>query len=48
LQSPALYERFFAAGLTPLGGSPEEFSELIQREIPKRDRVVREAKIPVE
>jgi tripartite-type tricarboxylate transporter receptor subunit TctC len=48
VQSPALRERYTAAGLEPLTSSPAEFRERIRREIPKWIDVARRAKIKVD
>jgi tripartite-type tricarboxylate transporter receptor subunit TctC len=48
LKSPVVAQRFSAAGLEPLGSTPEEFSALIAREIPRWREVVKAANIRVE
>lgn len=48
LKSPAAGERFAAAGLEPVGSTPEEFAAVIRREIPKWEKVVKTAGIKVE
>ncbi len=48
LKTPALRERFSAAGLEPLGNKPEEFAAQIRSEIPKWLAVARAAKINVD
>jgi len=48
LKTPALRERFSAAGLEPLGSTPEAFRAQLQREIPTWRRVAKEANIPVD
>ncbi len=48
LKTPALRERFSAAGLEPLGNTPEEFAAQIRSEIPKWLAVARAAKINVD
>ena len=48
VQSPALRERYTAAGLEPLTSSPAEFRDRIRREIPKWIDVARRAKIKVD
>ena len=48
LAAPALRERFAAAGLEPLSSTPEEFRDLIRREVPRWKEVARLAKIQVD
>jgi len=48
LKSPAVAERFAAAGLEPLGSTPEEFAAVMRREIPRWEKVVKSAGIEVE
>ena len=48
LKSPVLRDRFTSAGLEPLGGTPEEFRDLIRREIPIWHKVAKQANIKVE
>lgn len=48
VKSPALTQRFSAAGLEPLGSTAQEFSDLIKRESPKWQRVVQAANITIE
>lgn len=48
LKSPATAERFSGAGLEPVSNTPEAFAELIKREIPKWEKVVKAANIKVE
>ena len=48
LKSPVAGERFAAAGLEPRGSTPDEFADLIQREILKWKKVVKAANIVVE
>lgn len=48
LKTPLIRERFSAAGLEPLGNTPDEFSAKIRSEIPKWIKVAREAKIHAE
>jgi len=43
LKSPATATRFASLGLEPLSSTPEEFSALIRREIPKWQKVVKAA-----
>jgi tripartite-type tricarboxylate transporter receptor subunit TctC len=45
---PAFRERFMAAGIQPLGSTPEEFAALIKRDIPKWSRLVLDAGIKPE
>ena len=48
LKSPALAERYAAGGVEPLSSTPEEFAELIRRELPRWHKVVKAANIHVE
>ena len=48
LKSPAVSERFAAAGLEPLTSTPREFSDRIKSELPKWQRVAKEANIRVD
>jgi tripartite-type tricarboxylate transporter receptor subunit TctC len=48
LKTPALRERFAAAGLEPLGNTPDEFAAQIRSEIPKWIKVAREGNIQVD
>ncbi len=48
LKTPAIRERFAAAGVEPLGNTPEEFTAQIRSEVPKWLKVAREAKINVD
>ena len=48
LRSAALKERYAAGGLEPLSSTPEEFRDLIRREVPKWKEVARRAKIKVD
>ena len=48
LRSPAVSERFAAAGLEPLTSTPKEFSDRIKSELPKWQRVAKEANIRVD
>jgi tripartite-type tricarboxylate transporter receptor subunit TctC len=48
LKSPALTQRFAAAGVEPAGTSPDEFAAMIRSEIVKWRKVVAAAKIKVE
>ena len=45
LKSPVVRDRFSGLGLEPLGSTPEEFRDVIRREIPRWHKVVKEAKI---
>ena len=47
-EDPEMKELWFRLGAEPGGSSPEEFRELVSRDIAKWGRVVREAKISVE
>jgi tripartite-type tricarboxylate transporter receptor subunit TctC len=48
LKSPALTQRFSAAGVEPLGSTAQEFTDLIKRDSPKWQRVVKAANITIE
>ena len=48
LKSPAVSERFATAGLEPLTSTPREFSDRIKSELPKWQRVVKEANIRID
>jgi tripartite-type tricarboxylate transporter receptor subunit TctC len=48
LKSPAVSERFAAAGLEPLTSTPREFAERIKSELPKWQRVAKEANIRID
>jgi tripartite-type tricarboxylate transporter receptor subunit TctC len=48
LAAPGLRERFAAGGLEPLSSTPEEFRDLIQREVPRWKEVARQAKIQLD
>jgi tripartite-type tricarboxylate transporter receptor subunit TctC len=48
LKSPAVNERFAAAGLEPLTSTPREFSERIKSELPKWQRVAKDANIRID
>ena len=48
LATQALRERFAAGGLEPISSTPEEFRDLINREVPRWKEVARQAKIKVD
>ena len=48
LKSSTMRERFAGGGLEPSGSTPEEFRDLIRREIPMWHKVAKEAKIKIE
>lgn len=48
LKSPAVSERFATAGLEPLTSTSKEFSDRIKSELPKWQRVAKEANIRVD
>jgi tripartite-type tricarboxylate transporter receptor subunit TctC len=48
LKSPAVSERFATAGLEPLTSTPKEFSDRIKGELPKWQRVAKEANIRID
>jgi tripartite-type tricarboxylate transporter receptor subunit TctC len=45
LKVPAIRERFGAVGLEPISNTPEEFTNLIRREVPKWKKIAQAAKI---
>jgi tripartite-type tricarboxylate transporter receptor subunit TctC len=48
LKSTIVRERFTGAGLEPLGSTPEEFRDLIRREIPVWHKVAKQANIKID
>ena len=48
LKVPAIRERFLAVGLEPVTNTPEEFRELIRREVPRWKKIAQQAKIQVD
>jgi tripartite-type tricarboxylate transporter receptor subunit TctC len=48
LQSPKVVEQLAPTGVSPAGGTPDQFGALIQAEIPRYGQVVREHKIKSE
>ena len=48
LRSPVVRERFSGAGLEAVSNAPEEFSDLIRREVPKWKKIARQANIQVD
>jgi tripartite-type tricarboxylate transporter receptor subunit TctC len=48
LKSPAVRERFVGAGLEPSSTTPDEFRDIIRREIPIWKKVAKQANIKVE
>ncbi len=48
LKSPAQVQRFAAAGVEPIGSTAQEFTDLIKRDAPKWQRVVKAANITIE
>jgi tripartite-type tricarboxylate transporter receptor subunit TctC len=48
LKTPAIRERFSNVGLEAVSNSPEEFSELIRREVPKWKKIAKQANIQVD
>src|SRR5262245_46397837 len=48
LASPELAKRYAAGGIEPLSNTPEEFAELIKRELPRWHKVVKDGRIVVE
>jgi tripartite-type tricarboxylate transporter receptor subunit TctC len=47
-EDPEMKELWFKLGAEPGGSTPEEFRDLVSRDIAKWGKVVREAKISVE
>ena len=47
-KSPAVRDRFIASGLEPKSTTPEEFRDLIRREIPIWHKVAKQANIKLE
>jgi tripartite-type tricarboxylate transporter receptor subunit TctC len=45
---PAVRDRYSVAGLEPVSNTPEEFSELIRREVPKWKKIAQQANIQVD
>ena len=48
LKSPVVRERFIASGLEPRSTTPEEFRDIIRREIPIWNKVAKQANIKLE
>jgi tripartite-type tricarboxylate transporter receptor subunit TctC len=48
LESPEMRKRFAAAGMEPLGGSPEQFDAFLREETGKWAQVIRSANVKVE
>ena len=48
LKTPAVRDRFIASGLEPSGSTPEEFRDIIRREIPLWHKVAKQANIKIE
>jgi tripartite-type tricarboxylate transporter receptor subunit TctC len=48
LKTPAIRDRFVASGLEPSSSTPEEFRDIIRREIPIWHKVAKQANIKVE
>jgi len=48
LKTPAIRDRFIASGLEPTPSTPEEFRDIIRREIPLWHKVAKQANIKVE
>jgi tripartite-type tricarboxylate transporter receptor subunit TctC len=48
LKTPAIRDRFTASGLEPRSSTPEEFRDIIRREIPIWNKVAKQANIRVE
>jgi len=48
LKLPELRERFFAAGMSPMGGTPREADEYFARETARWSKLIRDAKISVQ
>ena len=45
IKSPVMQERMAGEGLDPAGGPPEQFRDVLRRDVPKWKKVVQEAKI---
>jgi tripartite-type tricarboxylate transporter receptor subunit TctC len=45
IKTPAMQERMAGEGLEPAGGPPEQFRAILDREVPKWKRVVKEANV---
>ena len=48
LKSPVVRERFAAVGLEPISNTPDEFANLIRREVPRWKKIAQQAKIQVD
>jgi tripartite-type tricarboxylate transporter receptor subunit TctC len=48
MATPAMRERATQEGATPIGSSPAEFQQFLQREIAKWTRIIQEAGIKVD
>jgi tripartite-type tricarboxylate transporter receptor subunit TctC len=48
LKTPVLRDRFVASGLEPASSTPEEFRDIIRREIPIWHKVAKQAKIKID
>ena len=48
LKTPVVRDRFVGAGLEPRSSTPEEFRDIIRREIPLWHKVAKQANIKVE
>jgi len=48
LASPEVKEQFAKQGLVPVGGTPQELTELIAKDLPRWAKVVKDAGISLE
>jgi tripartite-type tricarboxylate transporter receptor subunit TctC len=48
LKSPVVLDRYAAAGLEPLSSTPEEFAELLRREVPRWKEVAKAIKLQLD
>jgi tripartite-type tricarboxylate transporter receptor subunit TctC len=47
-KSPMTVERYAVAGLEPVSNTPEEFSDLIRREVPRWKKIAKQANIQID
>jgi len=45
---PTTRDRFAGAGLEPVSNTPQEFAELIRREVPKWKKIAQQANIQMD
>jgi len=48
ISTPEMRERMAGEGLEPAGGPPEQFRDVLRRDVPKWIRVVKEANVQVD